>query len=778
MKARHYFSISIFLILFLVIPHSALSKVPSGDIAPLGNPDGQVNVGDALLALRFALNLEPGHPTADELSDGDVAPLDTSNHPNPDGQITVGDALVILRIALSLIVKEEPVEPINNVILPTSRPFPRGSQPSDLVISPDGSRVYASVMGTHNVFVISTEMNAVIAVIDLGEGGFSGVWPFRLSITPDGTNIYVANFFSENISVIDTGSNRVITTIEIGDPVRDIAFTPDSKYAYIDLGATEIAVVDVNVHRVEQTISLEQEDRSFTLAVSPDGRHVYAVSQAGGGRIYIIDVALNAVIEYFDLGKELTNHGHIALSPDGSKLYLPSGITATSYARPHEGVNKVFVVDLEQRSVVSEIEVLGGPIAMALSPDGRKGYVSTFSAKQVFVVDLLTNSVTGQIEWDGVLVKDEEYKRRDLRGLVVAPKVSRLYITGWDADGILVADLTTERMINIIELNKVAFHLYEISISPDGRWVYASAQAVAPGVKSGLFVIDTASNTVLDKIAEEPYPSNPYVTSDGQLLYAVSGNRVLVIDLAANRIIGEIFLGNVGGFPYDIALVPGKNKAYVTNVRSREVYVVNLELKTVLRNIDVGWYPQMVVVTPDGQKAYVSRQNNPYDSGGLAIIDTSTDQVIGTIDPPLGTGTGGRHDLLVVTQNGEHVYWAPENEWLHIISTADDKVLKTIGLASRVETILGNPRGIHPTDVAFTSDGSRAYIPCGDAYYVVIMDVESGTVIDRLVDVGIEPVAVVITPDDGFAYLTTKKSEEIIVLELATNKIVERIFVK
>ncbi|MBN1227373.1 MAG: Ig-like domain-containing protein, partial [Deltaproteobacteria bacterium] len=76
---------------------------PDGDIAPLGSPDGQVNVGDALVGLRFALGLEPGHPTTNELCHGDVAPLDTINQPSPDGEITVGDALVILRKALGLI---------------------------------------------------------------------------------------------------------------------------------------------------------------------------------------------------------------------------------------------------------------------------------------------------------------------------------------------------------------------------------------------------------------------------------------------------------------------------------------------------------------------------------------------------------------------------------------------------------------------------------------------------------------------------------------------------
>jgi len=72
-----------------------------GDVAPLGNRDGKVNVGDALVALRFALTLET--PTQEDTAHGDVAPLDAQGQPNPDGVINVGDALVILRKALGLV---------------------------------------------------------------------------------------------------------------------------------------------------------------------------------------------------------------------------------------------------------------------------------------------------------------------------------------------------------------------------------------------------------------------------------------------------------------------------------------------------------------------------------------------------------------------------------------------------------------------------------------------------------------------------------------------------
>jgi hypothetical protein len=81
---------------------TTISSLSDGDVAPLGNRDGLVNVGDALVALRFALGLET--PTPEDIAHGDVAPLDEENKPNPDGVINVGDALVILRKALGIVV--------------------------------------------------------------------------------------------------------------------------------------------------------------------------------------------------------------------------------------------------------------------------------------------------------------------------------------------------------------------------------------------------------------------------------------------------------------------------------------------------------------------------------------------------------------------------------------------------------------------------------------------------------------------------------------------------
>jgi hypothetical protein len=64
-------------------------NIADGDVAPLGNPDGNLNAADVLIAQRIALGLEIA--MTQELAHGDM---------NCDGQITLPDVLLIQRVVL------------------------------------------------------------------------------------------------------------------------------------------------------------------------------------------------------------------------------------------------------------------------------------------------------------------------------------------------------------------------------------------------------------------------------------------------------------------------------------------------------------------------------------------------------------------------------------------------------------------------------------------------------------------------------------------------------
>lgn len=75
-------------------------SIASGDLAPIDNPDGVVNVGDALVALRYAMGMNYA-PSPTSLKFGDVSPM-ARGRPTPDGKLTISDALMILRKAMGV----------------------------------------------------------------------------------------------------------------------------------------------------------------------------------------------------------------------------------------------------------------------------------------------------------------------------------------------------------------------------------------------------------------------------------------------------------------------------------------------------------------------------------------------------------------------------------------------------------------------------------------------------------------------------------------------------
>jgi hypothetical protein len=76
----------------------SLYPEPDGDIHPLGAPDGEVDLRDALLAIRVSTGAVVVSPQQKEFFDrhADVAPF-VSGSPQPNQSFNVADALVILR---------------------------------------------------------------------------------------------------------------------------------------------------------------------------------------------------------------------------------------------------------------------------------------------------------------------------------------------------------------------------------------------------------------------------------------------------------------------------------------------------------------------------------------------------------------------------------------------------------------------------------------------------------------------------------------------------------
>src|SRR5580692_12328688 len=138
------------------------------------------------------------------------------------------------------------------------------------------------------------------------------------------------------------------------------------------------------------------------------------------------------------------------------------------------------------------------------------------------------------------------------------------------------------------------------------------------------------------------------VTVSSQITYSqtlayvanLGSNNVSVINTANNSVVATV---NVGSQPNGIAITPDGTRAYVAN-GGGAVWVLATAGNGVLAKVSLGGYPTAVAITPDGTRAYVTRTN----SNNVSVIDTASNTVTATI--PVGDTPGG----IAITPDGAH----------------------------------------------------------------------------------------------------------------------------
>jgi YVTN family beta-propeller protein len=173
--------------------------------------------------------------------------------------------------------------------------------PSDLRVSPDGSKLYATHIGNFDaVQVIDTATGTTIATIYAGHG------TYNLAVNPDGSKVYVADLYG-GVAVVDTATNTWTATIGgLSDP-WGLAVTPDGSKLYVaNAGGNSVSVADTATNTVTTTIPVGSGPQG--VAVTPDGSEVY-VANYNDNTVSAIATATNTVTATVGVGNGPTAHG-------------------------------------------------------------------------------------------------------------------------------------------------------------------------------------------------------------------------------------------------------------------------------------------------------------------------------------------------------------------------------------------------------------------------------------------------------------------------------------
>jgi YVTN family beta-propeller protein len=291
----------------------------------------------------------------------------------------------------------------------------------------------------------------------------------------DARSIYVTEQGADSVAVIDSNTNTATGfPIGVGHFPLGIAMTPSGTHAYVVNNATDggVSVIDTTTNSAGPTIALNPGDTAFSIAVNPAGTRAYVTNQSNPtGTLQPVDLVNNIKV-----GTPMTvsDPRVPSFSPDGGRAFIP-GV----------GDNTVAVVNAATFTTVgSPIPVVPSPFATAITPDGRRLYV-TNTGGSVSVIDTATNALIGSPIMVGQIP----------RGIAITPDGSRAYVTNRGSNTVSVIDLASNAVVG--EPIAVGVSPDGIAISPDGASAYV---ANSGGAASSVSVIDTRSNSVVTTI--------------------------------------------------------------------------------------------------------------------------------------------------------------------------------------------------------------------------------------------------------------------------------------
>ena len=287
----------------------------------------------------------------------------------------------------------------------------------------------------------------------------------------------------------------------------------------------------------------------------------------------------------------------IALTPDGTRAYVAAG-------------SKVLVVDVATNQVASTIDVGDMPYAIAISGDGQRGYVTDLMQREVWMLDLVSNSVVKRVDLG-------EPRRPVLRpGVAVSPDGSKVYATISQPEGAGFDLLyTIDARSGAQQQHALDFHPGDLVAGRDGRlWIVGCRGLCSDGALHG---VDPANPGHAVQLTLPTVPGQIAIAADGAHAYVANGldASVSVADLRASAIVKNV---RVGAEPLGVATSPDGTRIYVTNFQSNTLSVIDAATNTVTGQLNVGPTPRALAITPDGRFAYVT-----HSTPQLSVVDLS-----------------------------------------------------------------------------------------------------------------------------------------------------------
>jgi YVTN family beta-propeller protein len=289
---------------------------------------------------------------------------------------------------------------------------------------------------------------------------------------------------------------------------------------------------------------------------------------------------------------------------------------------------------------------------------------------------------------------------------------------------------------------------HEAAVSPDGRLALVGNYGSRDKPGSSLTLINLPSAKVVKTIDLGEYrrPHGLLFLPDGRraLVTAEDNRALLEVDIDEGAVVNAYTTEQDVSHMVEVAL--GGRKAFVANIGSGSVSVIDLEKGIIVRTIATGAGAEGITASVDGKEIWVTNRS----ADTVSVIDAESLEIVSSI-PCASFPIRAK-----ATPDGKHV----------LVSCARTADIAVLDVASREEVrripqdlravdtgdrLFGDRFGESsvPIGIVIHPDGKKAWVAHTNADVVAEIDLESWKIV-RLLEAGREP--------DGMAYsaLTVK----------------------
>ncbi len=460
-----------------------------------------------------------------------------------------------------------------------------------LAISPDGRFLYACNTPDNRLEVFRVEE------ANLSRAGEVrvGLEPVAVAAGPGGL-VYVVNHLSDSVSVVDASRPErpvVVRTLQTGDEPRDVVLAGanrdrllvtaarrgqnrpgDAALTTPGVGRADLWVFDLDDLEAAPGIVTLFGDTPRGLAVSPDGRRVYA--------------------GIFHSGNRSTVLGELAVSPEPvANFLMGDGFTGLGLPPPRTNVQGI-----EGPSTSLIVRSVDGRWLDGVGRDWTPRVRFDLPDHDVFVLDMEedTPRVIDFFQGVGTI----------LFNLDVNPRDGRVAVS------------------NLESRNHVRFEPELVGRIAENRVTFLGPGSVTPVHLNGHLDFSEPFAPEAERARSVAMPLQLQYSSDGRRLYLVAfGSATLAVLDEQGAVLERIA---VGGGPSGLALDEARQQAYVLNRFDLSISLVDLGRGREVRRIPLRFNPEPEVI----------RAGRPllYDASNSAYGDQScaTCHVFGDLD--------------------------------------------------------------------------------------------------------------------------------------------------